>query len=420
MWFCRTFFTSKIAINKWNQCRNRTVCWAASTKLEWKVSYYKPTTGKSLILRRNRPSRLAGLDKFRYLANPMAMKSPQICCIALALSIWAAGLRAQHFRNGSFELNDLECAYNLANASFDAHVPYVTALGTKSEMDMITDTCGYGPAFDGRDFVALYGGFYSDAIALELDEALEPGREYVLHFASKNGLGTGQEVGKLRVGFSEGNGLGNLWYESAPSGLDWTLQKLVFTADAPYRYVGISPEGDGWVFVDDFHFGCPELDLGNDTTICKVAGTILTSNAALDSYLWNSGATSPSIVADGPGLYTLEGLYDDCIVKDSILLSEFEHQCTCAVYVPNVFSPNGDGINDDFRPFSPCTLALFELLVFDRWGQLVFRTNDINSGWDGQIGHKAAPHGVYAYMLRYRFSYASDAALTKGAVLLIR
>ncbi|MBI1227087.1 MAG: T9SS type B sorting domain-containing protein [Bacteroidetes bacterium] len=353
----------------------------------------------------------------------MRSKLPQLSCLLFVLALLQAvpsSLYAQHFLNGSFEQNDYGCAYNLANSDFDQHVPYVTALGTKSEMDVITDTCGFGPAFEGKDFVALYGGFYLDAIALELDEALLPGKEYVLLFASKDGLGVGLPVGKLRIGFSVEKSLGELKYKSEPAGADWTEQKLVFTADAPYRYVGIVPDGDGWVFVDDFRFGCPDIELGNDTVLCKVAGTVLSISNAFDSQRWNTGATTTSIVADGPGLYSVEGYYDGCVVKDSILLSELENQCECPVYFPNAFSPTGDGINDDFRAFTPCQFLVFELLIFDRWGQLVYRTNDSSAGWEGLIGHKQALPGVYTFLSRYRFSYSNFWEMSRGELMLLR
>lgn len=355
-----------------------------------------------------------------YLALTMPSHFSIILGHLIVLCLGAMQLQAQHFLNGSFEMNDYECAYNLANADFDNHVPFVAALGNKSEMDVMTDTCGYGLAYEGRDFVALYGGFYSDAIALELDSPMIPGREYVLEFANKNGLGTGQGVGRLVIGFSVEKGLGNQQYKSTFAGLDWTTQQLTFTADAPYRFVGIHPDGDGWIFVDDFRFGCPALELGDDTVLCQVAGTILSVNPSFDSYQWSTGDVGPSTTADGPGLYIVEAFYDDCIVSDCILLSELDYPCDCKVYEPNAFSPNGDGINDDFGPASPCPFTKFELLVFDRWGQMVFHTDEPGKAWDGQIGDKAGMAGVYAYILRFRFPNSENVEINKGEVLLLR
>ncbi|TXF89118.1 gliding motility-associated C-terminal domain-containing protein [Neolewinella aurantiaca] len=74
------------------------------------------------------------------------------------------------------------------------------------------------------------------------------------------------------------------------------------------------------------------------------------------------------------------------------------------VFVPNAFSPNGDGINDVFRPFfSPLPAeADYELLVFDRWGALVFESNVPLEGWDGSYRGKLMTNGVFVYSLRYQ------------------
>lgn len=73
------------------------------------------------------------------------------------------------------------------------------------------------------------------------------------------------------------------------------------------------------------------------------------------------------------------------------------------IFIPNTFSPNGDDLNDIFKPsliFVNKEGYLFE--IFDRWGGLVFKTNDPTLGWDGKSGGKNAPSGIYAYYLMYK------------------
>ena len=77
------------------------------------------------------------------------------------------------------------------------------------------------------------------------------------------------------------------------------------------------------------------------------------------------------------------------------------------VFVPNSFSPNFDGLNDVFLPvFSQYGLdtKTFELEIFDRWGQSIFRTKDINRGWDGSLQNKgeALKEEIYVYKLKYK------------------
>lgn len=90
------------------------------------------------------------------------------------------------------------------------------------------------------------------------------------------------------------------------------------------------------------------------------------------------------------------------------------------VHVPNAFSPDGDGLNDLFRPvFSTDLSDGFELSVFDRWGVEVFHTTDPDKGWDGTAGGHAPVIGVYVWQLRVQ---DMDGAWTQysGHVTLLR
>jgi len=73
-----------------------------------------------------------------------------------------------------------------------------------------------------------------------------------------------------------------------------------------------------------------------------------------------------------------------------------------AFYIPNAFSPNGDGINDFFSPSGISADAdAFQLRIYDRWGQLVYCTTDINSPWDGSFGEQVL-QGTYSYLIEVR------------------
>lgn len=88
------------------------------------------------------------------------------------------------------------------------------------------------------------------------------------------------------------------------------------------------------------------------------------------------------------------------------------------VFIPNAFTPNGDGRNDVFRAVGS-RLAEARLQVFNRWGELVFQTQDLDAGWDGNYKGKPQPPGVFIYYLRYSrdgVTYLQK----KGTVTLIR
>jgi gliding motility-associated-like protein len=87
----------------------------------------------------------------------------------------------------------------------------------------------------------------------------------------------------------------------------------------------------------------------------------------------------------------------DCTHNDSITIDVRESWLS----VPNVFTPNGDGINDEFR-VAFRSLASFHIWVYTDSGQLVYESTDPRRGWDGRIGNRNAPMGTYFYIIRAR------------------
>ena len=89
-----------------------------------------------------------------------------------------------------------------------------------------------------------------------------------------------------------------------------------------------------------------------------------------------------------------------CHGADSVLLRPPAH-----IFFPNAFTPNGDGLNDFFGPVGH-SIESFEMTVFDRWGEVVFTTEDPNIQWDGSINGSGAPQtGVYVFTYRAEGHY---------------
>ena len=88
------------------------------------------------------------------------------------------------------------------------------------------------------------------------------------------------------------------------------------------------------------------------------------------------------------------------------------------VYVPNAFSPNGDNINDVWR-FRSNFVDLVEVHVYNRWGQEVFTSNDVNFEWDGTMNGEFLKPDVYAYYIKVICVDASE-YISKGNVTLVR
>lgn len=87
-------------------------------------------------------------------------------------------------------------------------------------------------------------------------------------------------------------------------------------------------------------------------------------------------------------------------------------------YVPNSFTPNGDGLNDEFKIMGMGTQE-FEIYIYDRWGKLVFESKDINYGWNGKLNNNELPFGVYNYVVIYK-DIMGIVRSKPGSVTLIR
>ena len=96
-------------------------------------------------------------------------------------------------------------------------------------------------------------------------------------------------------------------------------------------------------------------------------------------------------------------------------------ECQLTIFVPNSFTPNGDGPNDTFLPIFGCPPAEYEMFVFDRWGNLIFRTTDVNRGWDGDnSSENPAQVDTYVWRIKCRFYEGDKKREFTGHVALIR
>lgn len=86
------------------------------------------------------------------------------------------------------------------------------------------------------------------------------------------------------------------------------------------------------------------------------------------------------------------------------------------IHIPNAFSPNNDGINDVLYVLGDDNCCEFTMKIFDRWGEKLFETNNINNGWDGTYRGKLLDVGVYAYFIVYECSNKIE----EGSITLIR
>lgn len=156
----------------------------------------------------------------------------------------------------------------------------------------------------------------------------------------------------------------------------------------------------------------PVITLGPDTAMCPTSAPIVIHdmiNGSNPSASWTwvkgdatiPGANSFNLVVKEPAIYTSVVTIGDCSSADSIWV-----QNDCYLDVPNAFTPDGDGISDYFFPRQWLSRGVtnFKMLVFNRWGNEIFSSTNINGrGWDGKFNGVDQPQGVYVYLIEVTF-----------------
>ncbi|MEO6254601.1 MAG: gliding motility-associated C-terminal domain-containing protein [Ferruginibacter sp.] len=160
----------------------------------------------------------------------------------------------------------------------------------------------------------------------------------------------------------------------------------------------------------------PVVSLGIDTSICKYKPVLLsTGSSTYDSYLWSTGETSPSIFVDQTGTYSITVTQSGCEASDTVLVKPGN----CDIYIPSAFTPNNDNLNETFGVIDYTNVPYFSMQVFNRYGQLIFSSNDITKKWDGTFKDKKMPNGGYFWMVTY-VNKRGIKVYDQGMVLLIR
>lgn len=140
-------------------------------------------------------------------------------------------------------------------------------------------------------------------------------------------------------------------------------------------------------------------------------------------YWWDFGDGDTSSAVNPTHQYLATGTYQVCLIAET----EFGcHDTICqnvsAIVnplfdVPTAFSPNGDGINDIWEVKSFGVIK-YEMKVFNRWGQLLFVSNDQKLGWNGRFNGAIQPMDAYAYVLNIEFSHGERVTKTGNVTLL--
>ncbi|MBA4303685.1 MAG: hypothetical protein C0424_05615 [Sphingobacteriaceae bacterium] len=152
---------------------------------------------------------------------------------------------------------------------------------------------------------------------------------------------------------------------------------------------------------------------------------------AADSVRWIFNRTDTLLAGNVPfepnvpvaGNYTLVAVvYSSNCDIDTLEGNFVRKDCAldhCRLFAPTAFTPQGDGTNDGFKPVLSCSTEFYDLRLYNRWGQEVFRTTNPDAAWNGQFNGQPAAQGAYQYVLYFRLALG-ETRLSSGSLILLR
>jgi gliding motility-associated-like protein len=153
----------------------------------------------------------------------------------------------------------------------------------------------------------------------------------------------------------------------------------------------------------------PVVNLPDEAFVCVIENQKILldpkpQQTYFPTYLWNyKSQTTPTIIADAIGKVTLKvtNVFENkstCATSDKI---EIKEGCEPRLFMPEIFTANKDGINDILQiPYAHITD--FDLRIYNRWGEIIFESDDPERIWDGSYNGKVIAPMMYAFMVSYK------------------
>ena len=164
----------------------------------------------------------------------------------------------------------------------------------------------------------------------------------------------------------------------------------------------------------------PDVMLPAKVDLCVNGETqplLITATNTLANYEWSTGETTDAVTINQPGQYWLQSS-NNCGTTRRYFEATDCPLLYASVYIPNAFSPNGDGNNDVWAVLGD-SMRINSMAVFNRWGEKVFEA-DTNTGWDGTYQSQLQPAGVYVYYIKCSDLLTTEPRHYRGSLTLLR
>lgn len=144
----------------------------------------------------------------------------------------------------------------------------------------------------------------------------------------------------------------------------------------------------------------PNVFAGNDQLVCS-GDSIALSGTGATSYIWDNGIVDGQyfVPVDGVYIFSLLGSTGNCSAQDEVVITV--GGCGFEFEMPNVFTPDGNLLNDFYVPVKANNVAVQKFTVFNRWGNVVYESTNQPIIWDGKSSGAEASEGVYFYVVKF-------------------
>ena len=172
------------------------------------------------------------------------------------------------------------------------------------------------------------------------------------------------------------------------------------TESGVYTHYGVTSFGcdSSMTLVLEVYAADAAIEVGS-TDLCDDGYVELTAVSSNTNYHWSNGSTDAVLHVTHPGNYVLEASDGPCHAQDMVSIAPCPDE---EIYIPNAITPtNVDGINDYFQVYIPASLEIveFEITIYDRWGRLVFKSEDPNFRWNGKQNGKYLAQNTFTYRI---------------------
>ena len=159
------------------------------------------------------------------------------------------------------------------------------------------------------------------------------------------------------------------------------------------------------------------LSYSHDTSVCRNSKVKLYVYNA-DNVFWSCGSQSAEVELYVSEPLTIRADIRTVDKRDTAIFVRIGVY-DCELFIPTAFTPNGDGLNDEWLVSAPADYSHYECVVKDKSGRILFQTKNIHQGWDGKSNGQYLPLGAYHYICRFR-DEMGEQHIQQGQVMIIR